>query len=274
MKSTSKFPDLSHPVVMGILNITPDSFFDGGRFFQPEDWEKQAGKMISDGAGIIDIGGASSRPGAEEISAEEEWKRISPALGRIRKAFPEITISIDTYHASVAGKAIEQGADMINDISGGSFDPGMAPLMGKHDAAFVIMHIQGRPGNMQKNPKYTDVVGEVKAFFRRQSDLFLEHGAAKLILDPGFGFGKTLEHNYELLKRLGEFSDLGFPLMAGLSRKSMINKVINTPPAQALNGTTVLNTIALLNGASLLRVHDVKEAVEVIELVGNLRSDF
>ena len=272
MKSKGKFPDLHTPIVMGILNITPDSFYDGGRYQAEQHYAIRTEKMIADGAAIIDIGGASSRPGAKEISAEDEWHRIHPVIKSMRSSHPDICISIDTCHASVAEKCLEAGADMINDISGGTFDPDMARVIGSHKVPYVMMHIQGRPGNMQTDPKYDDVVEDIAAFFESQINNFMKHGASQLILDPGFGFGKTLKHNYTLLNRLDRFTAFGYPILVGLSRKSMINKVLDINPEDAINGTTVLNTIALLKGAAILRVHDVREAVEAIKLVENLKQ--
>lgn len=268
MKTASIFPDLSTAVVMGILNVTPDSFYDGGKYDGKKAWVQQIEKMIKEGAAIIDIGAASSRPGAQGLNADEEWSRLQPALFTARKQFPEICISVDTYHSIVAKNAISAGADMINDISGGVFDgEKMAAAVGKENTPYVMMHMQGMPHNMQKAPVYDDVVGEIKNFFEKQIELFKKCGANNIILDPGFGFGKDLEQNYTLLHRLNEFESLGYPLMVGLSRKSMINKVLGIKPEDALNGTTVLNTIALMNGAKILRVHDVKEAVEAIKLL-------
>ena len=270
MNSTAKFPDLSTPVVMGILNVSPDSFYDGGSYIEEKNYLLKVEEMTSSGALIIDIGGTSTRPGAGEISIEEEWKRIGPVIRAVRKHFNKTCISVDTFSANIAEKALDIGANMINDISGGTFDKKMAIIIGKYNVPYVLMHIQGRPGNMQQNPLYNDVVEEIATFFTGQIKTFTEHGASKLILDPGFGFGKTLEHNYALLNNLNRFTSFGYPILAGLSRKSMINQVIGTSPEDALNGTTVLNTIALLNGAKILRVHDVKEAVEAVKLVGNL----
>lgn len=270
MKTASNFPDLTSPVVMGILNITPDSFYDGGRYFDENAGLQRVQEMIDAGAAIIDMGGASTRPGAKEVSPEEEWTRIMPVLDSVRKHFPGACISIDTYHSGLAEKALGHGANMINDISGGTFDDQMAGLIGEWDVPYVIMHIQGQPGNMQQDPRYDDVPEEVATFFENQISLFRQHGASRLILDPGFGFGKTLEHNYTLLNKLDRFSAFDYPIMAGLSRKSMINKVLGTNPEEALNGSTVLNTIALLKGAKILRVHDVKEAVEAVKIVGML----
>ena len=267
MKNIAKFPDLTSPKLMGILNITPDSFYDGGKYTDPESYLHRADKMISEGAAIIDIGGASSRPGAAEVSSAEEWNRLEPVLSDLRKNFPQICISIDTFHSEVAEKALNSGADMINDISGGTFDKKMPALIGENNTPYVIMHIKGRPGDMQKDPFYNNVVDDISEFFKRQIEVFTSNGADQLILDPGFGFGKTLEHNYSLLHSLNTFTSLGYPLLAGISRKSMINKVLDIKAEEALNGTTVLNTIALLNGAKILRVHDVKEAMESIRLV-------
>jgi dihydropteroate synthase len=267
------FPDLGEARVMGILNVTPDSFYDGGKYPAEAQWLAQAGKMISEGASMIDIGSMSTRPGAGEINAREEWDRLLPAIRSIRKSFPEICISVDTYRSLTAEKAIGEGADMVNDISGGTFDPQMARFIGKHDIPFVIMHIQGKPETMQERPEYGDIINDIHSFFERQIRLFGEAGARKLILDPGFGFGKNLEDNYILLRQLGRFNEAGFPLMAGLSRKSMINRVLGTTAAEALNGTTVLNTIALLKGAKILRVHDVREAVEAVSLVKKLNGE-
>ena len=272
MEFSGKFPDLSTPVVMGILNITPDSFYDGGRFSSEIQWAKQADKMISEGASIIDIGALSTRPGAHEIPEDEEIHRIMPLIESLRKKHPEIIISVDTYRSSVAEVAISSGADMINDISGGTFDHAMARLIGKYNIPYVMMHIQGRPGNMQVNPVYQDVMEDIASFFRKQIGVFNEHGAMQIILDPGFGFGKNVAHNYTILHKLKQFDTFACPLMVGVSRKSMINSILGTKPENALNGTTVLNTIALLNGAKILRVHDVREAVEAISLVEKLKD--
>jgi dihydropteroate synthase len=270
MKATPNFPDLSTPAVMGILNITPDSFYDGGRYHKRGQWAERAGEMIRQGAAIIDVGGSSTRPGSQGISMEEEWQRISPVIAGIRASHPDICISVDTCHAVIAERAVNAGADMVNDISGGVLDPEMAPFIGKRNIPFVMMHMQGRPENMQQNPQYADVVADIAAFFERQIKHFESFGAERLILDPGFGFGKTLEHNYSLLNNLERFNTFGYPVMAGLSRKSMINRALGISPGEALNATTVLNTIALLKGVKILRVHDVKEAVEAVKLVGLL----
>ena len=251
---------------MGILNITPDSFFDGGRFLNLIDQLKQTEKMISEGAVIIDIGAISTRPGAIAVDEEQEIARLLPSLAAIRGHFSDLVISVDTYRAGVAKAAIEHGAMMINDIYGGRFDGEMFDLVARHNIPFVLMHMQGAPDNMQINPHYKDVVNEVHEFFRSRLDL-LPSGFTQVVIDPGFGFGKTVENNFLLLQQFESFRSFGFPLLAGLSRKSMINRVLLIKPQEALNGTTVLNTIALLKGANILRVHDVKEAVEAIRLV-------
>ncbi|MBW6461073.1 MAG: dihydropteroate synthase, partial [Bacteroidales bacterium] len=224
-------------------------------------------QMLEDGAYIIDIGAVSTRPGAAEVSVEEEKRRLMPPLKEIRKSFPELIISVDTYRAEIARMAAGEGADMINDISGGTFDPEMIPLVSELGIPYVIMHIQGTPQNMQVNPQYQNVTEEVFAFLLQQARKLESTGHKKIILDPGFGFGKTVDHNYTLLSHLDWLTANGYTVLAGLSRKSMINKVLGIKPQHALNGTTVLNTIALLKGVSILRVHDVKEALEAVELV-------
>jgi dihydropteroate synthase len=255
------------PVIMGVINLTPDSFFSGSRFPSVQKALEQAGQLLAAGAGIIDLGAMSTRPGSYEISADEEMERLLPALTAIRKAYSGAFISVDTYRAMVAEQAISAGADMINDVSGGSFDTEMFDAVAKLNAPYVLMHTGGKPATMQQNPVYGDVIEEVRSFFiDRLNELWIM-GAAQVIVDPGFGFGKTIEHNYRLLAGLPAFQGLGQALMVGVSRKSMINKVLNISAAEALNGTTVLNTIALLNGADILRVHDVREAVECCHLV-------
>jgi len=256
------------PLVMGILNLTPDSFFDGGKYRNKKEIIAQVEMMLVEGASIIDIGAVSTRPGAREITEKEEWQRLETTLKMIAAQFPDAIISIDTYRSGVAEKAVHEGAHIINDISGGTFDKLMPAIISRLKIPFVMMHIQGTPQNMQFNPRYENVVEEVKAFFIGQLNIFSSFGILEnIILDPGFGFGKTVEHNYQLLRSLRSMKDLGYPVMAGLSRKSMINKVLEIKPQDALNGTTALNVIALLNGADILRVHDVKEAKEAIRLV-------
>jgi len=279
MNCNGKLLDLSSPVVMGILNITPDSFYDGGKYPTTGNALIQAERMISEGAAIIDVGAVSTRPDAIEIDQNEEWSRLKAVLPALRKKFPEIIISVDTWRSSVAREAVACGADMINDISGGQFDQEMFKTVADLEIAYIMMHTQGTPAAMQLNPQYADVVEDVFGFFSENLGRLNKMGVGKnIIIDPGFGFGKTAKHNYELLSRLSKFKSFGFPVLAGLSRKSMIYKILGTQPSEALVGTIVLNTIALLSGADILRVHDVREAVEAIKLVGfyqnnNQKSD-
>jgi dihydropteroate synthase len=260
---------------MGILNVTPDSFFDGGRYSEKDAALKQAEKMLAEGAAMLDVGGASSRPGAAEVSEKVEIKRVVPVIEVIRSHFSEVIISIDTWRAGVAKAAVEAGASMVNDISGGQFDSEMfetvaalSPTGGVGGAVpYVLMHIQGTPATMQQNPHYDDVVTEMLDFFIQRIEKLRELGVKDIVLDPGFGFGKTLEHNYQLLKNLHAFGNVtGLPILAGISRKSMICKVLKVNPEHALNGTTALHMVALQQGAKILRAHDVREAVEVIRL--------
>jgi dihydropteroate synthase len=266
-----KIIHLDKPVVMGILNITPDSFYDGGAYVNLTDQLKQVDRMISEGAVIIDIGAISTRPGATPVSEEQEIARLLPFLSSMRGHFSEVVISVDTYRTGVAKAAIEHGAMMINDVYGGRFDGQMFDLVAAHNIPYVLMHMQGTPDNMQINPHYKDVVGEVRDFFSSRLNL-MPSGLKQVVLDPGFGFGKTVENNFRILDQFETFRSFGFPLLAGLSRKSMINRVLQIKPGEALNGTTVLNTVALLKGADILRVHDVKEAVEAIRLVEALNG--
>jgi len=272
LRANGKTLSLKNPVVMGILNLTPDSFYDGGTISTEKDLLAKTEKHIKDGAGVIDIGAVSTKPNAAEVSEEEELARLLPVLKLLRKTFPSVFISVDTYRGNVAIAAANDGADIINDISGGTFDANMFKTVGKLKLPYVLMHIQGTPQTMQQNPQYSNVVTDVFDFFTRQIKAAQQNGVEQLILDVGFCFGKTLEHNYELLAQLKKFETLGFPILAGISRKSMINKVIGTKPENALNGTTVVNTLALLNGANILRVHDVKEALQAIQLVNCYHS--
>ena len=264
--------NLDEPAIMGILNVTPDSFFDGGKYKDEQSIINQVDKMINGGADIIDIGAYSSRPNAEHISEEEELNRIIPIIKLIRLQYPDVIISADTFGSIVAKECVAAGADLINDISGGTIDENIFITIAKLQVPYVLMHIKGTPQNMQSNPEYINVVEEVKAYFTEKIAQLNALGVTNIILDPGFGFGKTVEHNYQLLNNLDTFSEFGLPVLAGVSRKSMINKVIGTTPEKALNGTTVLNTIALLKGAKILRVHDVKEAKEAITLVSKLKQ--
>ncbi|MFA6949856.1 MAG: dihydropteroate synthase [Lentimicrobiaceae bacterium] len=257
---------------MGILNVTPDSFFDGGKNESPVAALLKAEQLVTEGAAIIDIGALSTRPGAETLNTGSEIKRLIPYLKLIRKSFPEVIISIDTYRSEVARASLQEGADIINDISGGMLDPAMVDFMCHQDAAYILMHMQGTPETMQLNPVYDNVIKEVGAFFMHQLAFFKKASKQNIILDPGFGFGKNMDHNFRLLSSINDFASLGYPVLVGVSRKSMINKVLGTTPDTALNGTTVINTIALMHGAHILRVHDVKPAMEAIKLVNQFRQ--
>lgn len=258
--------DLSAPIVMGILNVTPDSFYDGGRYGDMPTILNRAEKMIDEGATIIDIGGMSSRPGAKEVPVSEELKRSIPTIKAVRKRFPEAFISIDTVWAEVARQAVDAGADMVNDISSGTMDETLIPTVGQLGVPYILMHMQGKPQTMQNNPKYDNVITDILDFFIHKTSELRENGIQDIIIDPGFGFGKTVEHNYTILRNMSDFQILDLPVLVGLSRKSMIYKVLETTSDEALNGTTALHMISLQNGAKILRVHDVREAVEVVDL--------
>ena len=267
-----KIIKFNKPLIMSIVNITPDSFYDGGKYDSESDVLKDVEEKINSGANIIDIGASSTRPNSDEITEKEEWQRLKDVLISVRANFPDILLSVDTYRASVAKKSAEHGIDIINDISGGNLDSLMFKTVADLNIPYILMHIQGTPKTMQNNPKYLNVVEEVKKDFESKITQLINLGFNKIILDPGFGFGKSLENNYQLLKSLNIFSSFNYPVLAGVSRKSMINRVIGTNPVTALNGTTVLNTIALQNGASILRVHDAFEAKQAIELVEFYKS--
>jgi len=267
-----KIIKFNKPLIMSIVNITPDSFYDGGKYDSESDVLKDVEEKINSGANIIDIGASSTRPNSDEITEKEEWQRLKDVLISVRANFPDILLSVDTYRASVAKKSAEHGIDIINDISGGNLDSLMFKTVADLNIPYILMHIQGTPKTMQNNPKYLNVVEEVKKDFESKITQLVNLGFNKIILDPGFGFGKSLENNYQLLKSLNIFSSFNYPILAGVSRKSMINRVIGTNPVTALNGTTVLNTIALQNGASILRVHDAFEAKQAIELVEFYKS--
>ena len=256
------------PAVMGILNVTPDSFSDGGRFNQMGKALHHCEQMIADGADFIDIGGCSTRRNNAIATESEEMERVVPVLKAIRKAFPDTLISIDTFRKNVAEACVNEGADLINDISGGLFDDEMLPYIGKNHIPYVMMHCIGTPETMHQYTLGGDIHQIVMDFFALQCKTLEAYGEQQIILDPGIGFGKSLEANYQLLNDLNRYRYNGLPILIGISRKSLINKVLNTTPDTAENGTTVLNTIALLNGADILRVHDVKNAREAIELVG------
>jgi len=259
--------NLDEPIVMGILNVTPDSFFDGGQYLSDETIVRKVNAMEFDGAKIIDIGGYSSRPGATEISEAEELKRVLPIVKLIRSNFSDMLISIDTFRSNVAEQCVNTGANIVNDISGGSLDSKMFDTISKLKVPYVLMHIKGTPETMQENPTYSNIAQEVYQYFEEKISILNAKGISNIILDPGFGFGKTVGHNYEILKSLKQFNSFNLPILVGFSRKSMINKVLNTTPEEALNGTSILNTLALTHGAKILRVHDVKEANECIQLV-------
>jgi dihydropteroate synthase len=261
-----KLLDLSTPKVMGILNITNDSFYDGGKFTEEKAIIDHAGKMLSEGADIIDIGACTSRPGSKAVSQATELERLMPAIDGILQKFPETIISVDSFRSEVAEKCITAGASIINDISGGDLDNNMFSTIARLQVPYVLMHIKGTPVNMQENPEYDDVVSEVLASLGGKILKLRQAGVHDIIIDPGLGFGKTLLHNYRLLKSLSSFQMLDCPVLVGISRKSMICKALGINPKDALNGTTALHMTALMNGASILRAHDVKEAKEVISL--------
>lgn len=257
---------LSSPVVMGILNLTPDSFYDGGKLNGLDAALAQAEKHLNEGAAILDIGGMSSRPGAEIIDPQEEQERVLPVVKALVKQFPQAILSIDTLHSAVANACLHEGAHIINDISAGRYNSDMAATVAQHKAPIIIMHMQGMPATMQQNPHYHNVVTEVYAFLGERIATLKETGINDIIIDPGFGFGKTLQHNYALLNNLNYFRQLNTPLLAGISRKGMLYRLLGITADEALNATTVANTMALMNGANILRVHDVKPAVEAVKL--------
>lgn len=264
--------DLSAPKVMGILNCTPDSFFDGGKYKDLTAIVNQVEKMLDEGATFIDVGAYSSRPGAKHISEEEELNRILPVIKLLTSEFPAILISIDTFRSQVASQCIHNGACIINDISSGDMDVNMFPVIAKLQVPYIMMHMQGTPQNMQKKPIYNDVVSDVLYYFSKKIGELHELGLNDIITDVGFGFGKTVSHNYQLLKHLALFKKLEAPMLVGMSRKGMLYKPLGITAETALNATTAANTVALLNGASILRVHDVKEAVEAVKIVELLNS--
>ena len=265
--------DLSSPKIMGVLNVTPDSFYDGGVFSNEKKILAQVEKMILDGADIIDIGGFSSKPGAKTISLNEEEKRVIPIIKLINKTFNKIIISVDTFRSEIAEKSLNEGASIINDISGGDLDKNIYQISYKYKAPYIMMHMNGVPSNMQNNPKYENINHDIIKDFTSKIDSAEKKGVCDIIIDPGFGFGKTIQHNYQILNNLKLYTVLKKPILVGISRKSMIYKLLKTDPSKALNGTTSLNTIALINGANILRVHDVKEAKEVIKLYSFLKEN-
>lgn len=267
-----KLIDLSIPKVMGILNVTPDSFYDGGRNRYLEDYVNHTRKMLDDGADFIDVGAYSSRPGALDISEDEEINRLLPVIKKLIEEFPEIIISVDTFRSKVARAAIESGAAMINDISGGNLDKEMMPTIAQYQVPYILMHMRGTPATMKDLNDYDNLVRDILYYFSERISETRTHGINDVIIDPGFGFSKNIEQNFQLLSHLEHFNILELPILAGVSRKSLIYKTLNTTPDEALNGTTVLNTVSLLKGAHILRVHDVKEAVECVKLIGRLKN--
>ena len=270
LNCNGKLLQLTKPLVMGILNITPDSFYEGSRVEGKEDLIERAGKMLEDGASILDIGGQTTRPGSERISADEEMKRVIPAIEAVHKKFPSAVISVDTFYSSVAKEAANAGASIINDISAGAFDDNMIPTVAELGLPYVLMHMKGNPKTMQQEAVYENVTREVLDFFIERIGELKDAGIKDIIIDPGFGFAKTIQHNFTLLSELSVFRMLERPILLGISRKSTIYKTLEVSANEALNGTTVLNTIGLMNGANILRVHDVKEASEAVRLHSQL----
>jgi dihydropteroate synthase len=267
LNARGRILDLSTPKVMGILNVTPDSFYDGGRFHTIDTALQHAEKMVEDGADIIDIGGMSSRPGATRIDEQEELQRVIPVINAVCSRFPDLIVSVDTVHAKVAEQAVAGGASMINDISAGRYDNAIISVAAKYQMPYVLMHMAGDPENMQMAPAYQNVVEEIFTFFVERIQLLRQEGITDIIVDPGFGFGKSLEHNYALANSLQRFKLTGMPLLVGISRKRMICQLLRLHPEHALNGTTALHAILLLKGADILRVHDVAEAKQVIQMI-------
>jgi len=277
MKNTinckGKLIDFNQALVMGILNITPDSFYDGGKYVSIDSVKTRIDKMLTEGVSIIDIGAASSRPGATEISFDEEKKRLLPVLEVLKKEYPNVITSVDTYRSEIAKIAIEDyGVAIINDIFAGTKDAKMFETVAELNVPYIMMHIKGTPITMQQNPTYNDLFQEIFDFFSEKINKLKLLGVNDIIIDPGFGFGKTLEDNFEILNHLDRFKIFDLPILVGLSRKSMIYKALNSSPENSLNGTSVLNTIALERGANILRVHDIKEATEVVDLFSKLHS--
>lgn len=264
--------DLSLPKIMGILNLTPDSFYEGSRMKDEKSLLEKAEKMLKEGADFIDVGGYSSRPGADPVSTEEEVKRLIPAVELLVKNFPKILISADTFRSEVADKSIQAGAAMINDIAAGNLDEKMMETVARHQVPYIMMHMKGTPDTMRSLNNYEDMLQEILYYFSEKIKLAREFGINDLIIDPGFGFAKNIQQNFELLDKAELFQTLESPILIGISRKSMIYKSLGCTPAEALNGTSVLNTIALQKGANILRVHDIKEAVECVKLVAHLKK--
>ncbi len=271
LNCNGKLLEIAEPLVMGILNITPDSFYSGSRI-AADDVLRNAEEKIRQGAAILDVGGQSTRPGSERLSADEECSRVIPAVAKIHKNFPDQIISIDTFYGKVAQEAVHAGASIVNDISAGTLDDSLIPIVAQLKVPYVLMHMKGTPQTMQQHPQYRNVTLDVFHFLNFKIKELHQAGIHDIIVDPGFGFGKNAAHNFQLLRELSFFKQLQKPVMIGLSRKASIYKTLNTTAEEALNGTTVLNTIALLHGASILRVHDVKQAVEAVKLVREMRE--
>lgn len=267
LKINQRLHFFSEPLIMGILNLSPDSFYDGQKEKSDESLLNHCERMVLEGAHIIDIGACSSRPRAVMPDIKEELQRLLPVIKSIRKNFSDLIISVDTFRTETAEAAVSEGANIINDIGAGNLDAKMFELIARLKVPYIIMHMKGMPENMQTNPHYDDIITEIYTFFSEKIKSLTEIGVSDILIDPGFGFGKTQEHNYCLLRHLSFFAATGRPIVTGLSRKSMIYKALNSDPGQALNGTTVLNTLALIGGSNILRVHDVKEAAETIKLV-------
>lgn len=268
-----KLLDLGEPQVMGILNVTPDSFFDGSRKQTEEEIRSRVEQIVAEGGSMIDIGAYSSRPGADDVSAKEEMERLRRGMKILREVAPHIPVSVDTFRADVAKMSIEElGADIINDISGGELDKAMFKTVAELKVPYILMHMKGTPQTMQQAPHYDDLMKEILLYFAEKVQQLRDLGQKDIVLDPGFGFAKTLEHNYELMNHMEELKLFELPILSGVSRKSMIYKLLGNTPQDALNGTTVLNTISLMKGANILRVHDVKEAVEVVKICASLAN--
>ncbi len=272
IKVKEKLLDLSSPIIMGILNVTPDSFYDGGFYDNQKKVLVQVEKIINDGASIIDIGGYSSRPGADNISPDVELARVLPIVKLIKERFSKVLISIDTFRSEVAKECVKNGADIINDISGGSLDSKMFETVAKLNVPYIIMHMRGNPANMMCKTDYENIIEEMENYFSEKIELAKSFGVNDIIIDPGFGFSKTTNQNFDILKNLTFLNKFDKPLLVGVSRKSMIYKTLNISPIDSLNGSTVLHTISLLNGAKIIRTHDVKEASECIRLVKEVKS--
>lgn len=271
LQSRGRLLDISTPIVMGILNATPDSFYNQGRDSDTDSILRNAERMLNEGAAILDVGGASTKPGSTIIAPDEELKRVIPTIEALHRRFPDAWLSVDTYHSTVATTAVNAGASIINDVSSGSIDCNMIAAVAQLQVPYIAMHMQGTPATMQQNPQYSNVTLDILNYLRQMVDQCEAAGIKDIIIDPGFGFGKTLEHNYELLRNMHTLRILGKPLLAGISRKGMIWKALGTTPEEALNGTTALHMVALQQGANILRAHDVKEAMETITLIGMMK---